>query len=340
MARKILTSSMTPAGSNFHYYQIPKGMLKVTIKETPASSGQFEVKAEKHIIPDPDNRQFLQYHANAFSDDKIDIQFTTEGFLKRIDTTMEDKTGAVVEAVVDTVAQVVKGAVGLRSLDGQERIWFEETIDPFNEATMERVNAITQKIGPGFELSVKSLATQPSSREAEPPAAGEELAASRFGIFCRPIEPYEFIIKSGTLEQRQLVMLPHHEVMHFVEIPYARFVSNKFTMEFNDTAYPTSIHVEKPSQAQALIEIPLRIIKAIMEIPASIFRFRIDYNTQKLGSLQSEESFKAALRQREENEARLREEAANARNAATQAQAELKDAQSEIRTLQTNFANS
>lgn len=332
MARKILTSSLSAAGSNFHYYQLPKGMLKVSVIQN--AQGQSRIEAQELIIPDPAHRHYFQYHANAFSDDRIDIKFTPQGFLKRIDTTMEDKTAAVVEAVVDTVAEVVKGAVGLKSV-GQDQTIFEETIDPFDETTMARINGVMKDLGVNFELSIQSLGGLETEEVFE-----KEVGENKFGIFCRSIEPYEFIVRLGKQERRQLVMLPHHKITHFVEIPYARFVANKFTMEFNDTGYPMSIHVEKPSQALAAIEMPLRIIKAILDIPAQIFKFRIDYNSQQLGSLQSEESLKAAIRQREENEKRLLEEAAKSRETQNQQARSIEELENEMNNLKGLVGNS
>lgn len=340
MARKILTSTASPANSNFHYYHLPKGMIKVSVTRTQQPGGRLvhNIVAAETVIPDPAHRYFFTYHANAFSDDRIDIQFSKDGFLKRIDTTMEDKTGAIVEAVVDAVAEVAKGAVGLRSLEGKEEQLFEETIDPFDEAAMRRLNDVMQAIGAGFEVALKPL-HQAEETAAASEAVDPEIANRRFGVFCRPLEPYEFIVKLGDQERRQLLMLPHHQTVHFVEIPYANFVTNKFTMEFNEKGYPLSIHVEKPSQALAIIELPLRVLKAILEIPAQLFQFRINYNNQRVQTLQSEQTLQAAIQQKEANEQRLREELEQTKRAESEARNKLDEVEAEKRTLQARMAN-
>ncbi|RMG28431.1 MAG: hypothetical protein D6730_05575 [Bacteroidetes bacterium] len=342
MARKILTSTSYPAGSNFHYYHLPKGMLKVTVMEIPLAGGRknYDISATEVMIPDPQQRYFFRYHANAFSNDKIDIQFSKEGFLKRIDTTMEDKTGAVVDAIVDTVAEVAKAVTGLRSV-GEPVKLFEEIIDPFDEATMSRINGMLAQVGNGFTLGLEPLVATQASGESSSLESGPETptGANLFGVYCRPVEPYQFIVRSGNVEQRQLVMLPHHEVVHFVEIPYARFVTNKFTMEFNDTGYPISIHVEKPSQALAIIEMPLRVIKAILDIPAQIFQFRINYNNQRLQSVKSEQALQQALQQREAQNRQLQQQASQAEAAETVARAKIEELEGTVRTYQERLAS-
>ena len=302
MSRRILTSSRSPQEGNLHYYHLPKGMLLVKVSRS--SQGAHNIDATATHMPDPDRRYFFQYHVNPYTHDVIDIEFTKEGYLKKIDTAIEDKTVDIITKVAELAEEAAK-TTALRDVGGM--VVYEATIDPFDPEAMARVNRDFESLNIGYTLDIT-----PMRRNEDTVAIFEAEAAESLGVYCRPMEPFEIIVRKGQAERRKIVKLPHPDIIHFIQIPSARFVNNKFLMEFDEAGYPFHIHVEKPSPALAVMEIPIRIAKAILEIPAKIFQFRINLNNEKTKVLQSEEK----LAQYQETRAASEQVAASAERAA------------------------
>ncbi len=283
MARKILTSSRLPQDGNLHYYYLPKGLLELTVSRRKfEGNSMIEVDTKERYIPDPDHRYYLCYHANPFTHDKIAIEFHESGFLKKLSATIEDKTLEVIDKVFKVGEEGGKALVGLRSLAEKEPI-HKVTIDPFDDDDMQRLNNELELLNTGMTVSISSM-----KRTDDLPTEYKAPEKTDHGIFCRPSEPYEIIVQSGRVEQRQIVILPNPNIIHLIHLPSTRFVSNEFLVECGPLGYPTKINLGKPSQALQILEIPLKILQAIIRIPAEIFQFRINYNTDKQSLRESE----------------------------------------------------
>ncbi len=276
MPNKILTSTLSVQEGNLHYYHLPKGLLQIELIQL--ADGNQIIDSKVITIPDPKHRYYLTYHANAFSSDVLDIEFTQKGFLKSIKTKIKDESLQIAQEVANSVKEgvgVVAG-VGYRGLEGRKTL-FAATFDPFDELALKRTNYNLERHG--YQLDIQSIGYI-SDPESE---SGDKFpipSPKKIGVYCRPVETFELILKSGELEQRDLITLPHPHLVHFIEIPNARFVQNTFVMNFDENGYPNSIHLEKPSQALALVKVPVNILKAILEIPAKIFSFRFNYDNQ------------------------------------------------------------
>lgn len=313
MPRAILSSSLSPEKGNLHFYYLPKGMLEISVSKVEREGNSLlEVNAKERIIPDPDKRYYLQYHANPYSDDKLDIVFTPEGYLKKLDAAIEDKSIAILDKVVSIAEEAAKVVVGVRGLDERRIEMYKAVIDPFSAVHLRRVNDELAQLSTGLEISLESLSGR-SDQGAEVSAESgisivnesDNLHQDVLGIVGRPVEMFDFIARSGNAIQRQMVALPHPNLLHLIHIPSTRFVANKFLLECNDTGYPVHIHLEKPSQALAIMDVPLRVVRAIAEIPAKLFQFRINYNNEKA---KAEASESALLKQREAELAAAKDE--------------------------------
>ena len=84
-------------------------------------------------------------------------------------------------------------------------------------------------------------------------------------------------------------------MLEFIEIPTASFVKTEFEITFSNEGYPTYIHINKPSSALALIQVPLSIIRSIVEIPAPLFQFRINMNNMKSQAIKSDYDYRRAV---------------------------------------------
>jgi hypothetical protein len=62
-------------------------------------------------------------------------------------------------------------------------------------------------------------------------------------------------------------------------ITRAAFVRKVTNLTF-DSGVLTEIHIEKPSEALAFMEIPLTIAKAILSVPAELIQLKINYSSR------------------------------------------------------------
>lgn len=255
----------------------------------------YEIEVEESHMPDPDQRFFFHYHQNAYTDDKIQVEFSKEGYLKRLSTTVEDKTGEIIEKVLSAGEEVVKATTFFRG-EGA-RVVYEATIDPFDAASLERVHRDLGALKIDYRLEMVPL-----RKREDTPAAYDASAGSLLGVFCRPQEPFEVIVKKGDMERRKLVMLHHPDLIHFIELPAVRFVSTSFVLECNESGYPVKMELTKPSQALAAIDLPLKVLRALIALPSKLFQFRINYNNEKAQVAESDKKYEALMKQMKEQE--------------------------------------
>ena len=295
MATHPLTSTANPIQGNFLYYYLPKGIIHL---EIITSSEGVAVSSKLEMVADPDHRYFLKYSGNAFSSDAIDIEFTENGFLRKVGTTIEDQTVKVAEKVIElaeTAAQLGAGPT-TRSLGPEKQPVkvFSGPVDPFDEEEMASVNKILGEHG--FKVAL-----EPLGKKKREEGVDAEKTQGRFGIFCRPKETFKWVVSVGDESQVELLTMPNGNMLHFIEIPNASFAKNSFEISFDDFGYPVKIHLEKPSQALAIIEVPIKILQSIISIPSKLFSFRVNYNNEKKKALQEELAFEE-FRQKYEND--------------------------------------
>ncbi|MEM7655271.1 MAG: hypothetical protein AAF399_04015, partial [Bacteroidota bacterium] len=286
MARNILASVSGSANGNLYGYQLPKGLVPLTIIKEKGIF-RFEV-GEVVIVPDPDQQYFFKYQPSPFTSDELNIQFSSEGFLSSLKIAVDDQTGEFISKVVDlgsAIASVVSGpGGGTRSVgqadEGPQEI-FSGTIDPFDKSQMEGLNQLLARHGNELEMEARVLGKRQIS-------ASDTLGESVSGVYCRPLASCELGLTQGKARTVQVLRMPNPEVLHFVEIPQAPWVKTEVDIQFNELGYPLSIHILKPSSAVAMIQVPLDIIQAIIELPTKLFQFRINLGNQRADAVEAQ----------------------------------------------------
>ena len=289
MARTFLASSSQADRGNLHAYYLPRGLVTLTIKKQTADglTRYLMETGEVEIAPDPAQLYFFRYEPGWFSHDDVTLEFQENGLLRSVGTVIEDQTGAFLEQAITLGTSLTRvladpglPAVGTRSAEGMvETLLFEGKIDPLDPADLAGLQAALQQDQPGLRFEAKALTPAATSSSAAPRESA--------GIFCRPPAPCELALYLGDVLQGRLILtLPHKEVLHFVEIPQAPWVKTQFTILFGATGYPVKIHLDKPSSALEFIKFPVSLLKAILEIPASLFKFRVDLEGNRQAAAQ------------------------------------------------------
>ncbi len=272
MARQLFISSTDPGIGNFHYYNLPKGLIEITLED----NGSYSFKVEKKIVPDPDHRYFLQYTNTGRSNDKVNIKFNEEGYLSYVNIDSEDAALKVIEKVVESIKEAV--LPGTRGIGDAPNILIKETFDPFNEKEVAAVVAKFQRIKglETFFIDFKSLAKKKMKAKT---------ADSQYGILCKPMELCEFRYgirgdaekNESDSDTQMLLQLPHPDVTHLISVPNAPFVKSVLTIQFNEYGYPNDINIDQPSWWLEVAGMPSKILKGLFALPSQLIQLRVNY---------------------------------------------------------------
>lgn len=267
----ILTSSKSAIGSNFNCYFLPKMMLKLTVNAKVLNDKilSYKIDHEKVLVADPAHRYYLTFNASAWSDDTVKIEFSPEGFLKRIETITDDKTGAIIEKLAELGTKIAEAVAMIPEFVDRDmaetKMIYTTVFDPFNLVEMQRVNQ---------ELAAINKTVSIEARLIDVADIDDKKGVINFdkpvgGIYARPIASAELTMKAGTSIQRHLFTLPHPLKVHFVALTRPRFIKSSFTMDF-DMGFPKSIAVQRPSQLLSILQVPINVLSTILALPSKL----------------------------------------------------------------------
>ena len=288
----ILTSSKSAFGSNFNCYILPKGLVKLKLfRAAQVKDGQtrYAFRFEHEIIQtaDPRHRYYLQYRYNAWTDDTVSVDFTPEGFLSKVYTLTEDKTGEILGKIGELgkqIAGIISGIPDFVDRDiAREVLVYQVTFDPFISTELEQVNQELERFkspnNPSFfpSVEIRLFDEQESTMSIGKPILQTD---NGNGIFCKPMAAAELTFKAGKSAERHYITIPHPYKVHLVEVERPRYIKYSFTMEF-DKGFPKSISLTRPSQLMAFVNIPIKVLSSIFSIPSKLLPFNINLDNTK-----------------------------------------------------------
>lgn len=307
----LLYSTERPSAGNLHYYHLPKGWLKLQlIRQTVMKKESLKVKLTEKILTDPSKNYYLQYKPTFSSQDKINLSFSPDGFLKCISTEKEypsweellnnnltNKHGKV-KSVPEANPQL--GFI-------QEELLWETLFDPFDPEAVAEVNEYLKTYDEKLEIGIDDLGQGEAFDHSE--GAGKELKP---GIFCRPRVPIHAQVRTARGIEKQVLSLPHEGRTHFIEIPASQMVHSKLKIDFDDLGFPNEIAIEKGSFALALVQTPIRMLRSLVNIITEVFQVRINWKTLATQAIESDSRYQEALSKAEQMELKAEQEALKA----------------------------
>lgn len=291
MPASILSSSLRPGQGNLPAYNLPKGLLKLSLWQNPNFQNPevpiFELRQELKIIPDPDHRYYLRYTNPGNYSDTLSVNVSAEGYLTSIDATSEDATPEIVQNLLDMIKQAAIPSLppsGSRSADGALTMpveIFQATFDPFDAEELTEVNNAIRALVGEFSLNVKVLGK--NGTEKHQPGSDIE------GIACRPMCTAELRFNMRGAQRSQLIEnFPHPHVVQVIALPRAPFVKSTVKLAFTPLGYPISVQLDHPSWVAAATRLPGRILSGIISLPAQLVQLKLNYSSERLQ--QKEES--------------------------------------------------
>ncbi|MFN0200487.1 MAG: hypothetical protein ACKVTZ_03155 [Bacteroidia bacterium] len=246
-------------------------MLKLTVTAKVLNDKilSYKIDHEKVLIADPAHRYYLTFNASAWSDDTVKIEFSPEGFLKRIETITDDKTGAIIEKLAELGTKIAEAAAMIPEFVDRDmvetKMMYTTVFDPFNLVEMQRVNQELAAINKSVSVEVRLI----DVADIDDKKGVINFDKPVGGIYARPIASAELTMKAGTSIQRHLFTLPHPLKVHFVAMTRPRFIKSSFSMDF-DMGFPKSIAVQRPSQLLSILQVPINVLSTILALPSKL----------------------------------------------------------------------
>lgn len=294
----ILISSKSDLGSNINCYFLPKALVQLKVyRAEQLVNGQrkYAFRFEHKITQTADTRHryYLSYTPSAWTDDQVSVEFTPEGFLRRVQTVTEDKTGDILDKIAELGKQIAQVVTGIPEFVDRgvapEVLVYEVTFDPFIAKELEQINTELESLkspaSPNFYPAVEIRLIE----ENENGGMGKLVSNTEtgYGIFAKPMAAAELTFKAGRGMERHYITLPHPYKVHLVEITRPRFIKYSFAMDF-ENGFPKSINIQRPSQLLALMNIPVRFLSTLFSIPSKLLPFNVNLDNTKAAALQSQ----------------------------------------------------
>lgn len=289
----------------FGSYFLPKSMIPV--KVTQVDNAPFQIVVSQPVA-DADRRQMfcLDYLASPLADDTMTvIRDQNLGVLVKVGSDNDDKSKDIALTALEIGLigatgnpNVTRKASIVTDADTDKTILADFMVDPFDRTRLAEINAVLTGVY-GYCViieghtvgneNVQSYCNAPfkygryvkvSPDDALPAMRPDEMSR---GILYKPNQTHQMVIfrrrdpQSRTpwqIFQTKRVEMPNISPIFSVGVERSAFVFRKTTLLF-DKGVLKDITIEKPSEALSFVEIPLRVVQAVTQIPAEIIKVRV-----------------------------------------------------------------
>lgn len=298
------------------------------LAEVTANRGKMEQSVFlKPLPPVPDHRYryAIQHKTSMVRDDVIKLTVSS-GMLTSSVSESTGQAGALLVNLVSSIAGVKSPtrsmAFSVQSpADTCKPFTFSRTFDPTDEAEVRAMAAALATesqdalllLQEGAEVAVAAPAL-PAPAPALPVATPVQKAADTkkvmasevlMGLAYRAPRLAHIEVKAKDSVQCTTVTKPAYASLsttvpdatslYVLPVDAGSFTKSKVEYAFKD-GMPITFNLDHPSQAVTIARLPVEILKAIVEVPASILKLRVDYDSSANALTKAElESLKAQL---------------------------------------------
>ena len=288
-------------------YYLPVGRIGLDLVEYSIEKGgkkeiidyRIEIK-ESNFDPDPNHRHLLKFNASIMSSDHLCVTRTSSGLLKSIQFVSSDQTDDILVRLAETavtasllVAGVPTGPAPLGAFlkaipaEAKPTTIYSAVIDPLEE---QEIRAFSNAVAALTKDNLQNVA----AKQKAPPSImgflaskdavqinvtrGDELKRFRKSAECNTngvcfrtkVKIPVALTFYGMPHVQKVVELPDYRFIGTVNIERAGMVHKTTKVGF-DNGFLQSFNVNKPSEGVAAATLPLRIMSAILDVPAGFF---------------------------------------------------------------------
>jgi hypothetical protein len=305
-SNRIDQHSADECSSTLGHYFLPKRYLRVEVTQTPPAQPVLTL-ARGESYADPRYKYCLAFNGSPLAEDTIAVERyeaptgRSRGLLKTVSSQAADKTKDVIEAALDTAVVGITGNPNLTERTAfaprlKDFKLLSRAFDPFDWAELASVNGELADLGycikfdapragePGFVSGCGRSNSSVVKAEQDPWHPVAPLVQERHGIFYRPNLLRKFVVlfnndRDGRGAWREVqnysFLMPNEAPIFSVEVTRSLFITKKTTLAFSEGVLQ-DVTIDKPSELAGFVEIPLRVVEAVMEIPAQIVKVRIN----------------------------------------------------------------
>lgn len=294
-------------------YFLPKTYLNISVEETGPTDVRVQTLTPVRL-PDRRRSYCLDFLGSPTSNDKLAIVKTASQLLSKITANAEDRSEEILKTIADTGFALAKAAAlrseaGLQAAGLKRR--YKDTFDPFDPASMRVLNDNLRSFGlcvvvPGQDevVSLAHLSSvcerKLSRRErdrlllgsgstgelAYREGGGAALPAASYnrGILYRPRLPYAVYVltqKNRKLAggwqilDKSMIAMENEAPILSVGVNRTFFATRTTTLDFEEGML-RDVTIEKTSELESFVKVPLHIAQAIVNLPAQIIQLKIN----------------------------------------------------------------
>jgi len=302
--KDLLRSSIEPSskGSLLGIYYLPETILAITVRvkilmeidssnsinSTKVISQEFKI-SRKHKA----NYQvpiYLNYFANPFADEKVELKINKDGLLTDVEGSSDNRLEDIFFSLTDFNSELNTGLEGMFAFKRKTktvRILERSFVNTFEISVIELLKQKTKNIPWDItmfaddDLDISTQVSANFSLNAKPiqPSSTTKISAlkNKSGIVF-PLEvPLDIEIRSGIpgLSKHEFNISAYHSDNYFlVPIKTTPFAHRKHVLKILEGKLK-SHSLDNPSSISGLANIPVRMAKSVMSIPAELFSIRI-----------------------------------------------------------------
>lgn len=241
----------------------------------------------------PDNRYpiALKYCPNIFSNDDLTFSISAEGLVEGINITAEDRIAAIIGQITDAPKETLSAIrqVGAQTeIPGMTATITTETKEYTNDFLVLNEEIRARQADRRWVIPIDGTANKATAVTASftlkfPAGALGELKATdkNFdGILTRPFKTIIMEIfrndnGTGTPDAKYQVRIPDENRLICVPVSRGAFIKKVYGMKMVNGNLSENV-INKPSQVEGFVAIPIKIAKAIATIPSHLLQFRIE----------------------------------------------------------------
>lgn len=274
------------------------------LEQVKANLGKIEQSVVlKPLSPVPDHRhRYAIQHKSSMARDDIIKMTMGSGMLN---SSVSESTGQAGALMINLVSSIVGVRTQPKSLtasvdalaDSCRAFTFTRTFDPTDTAEVEAM-AIALGVESQDSLQLVYEGQEVNVAAPVPPVVAPPLPApvpkveapqaTLQGLAYRAPRLASIEVKAKDSANCKSVTkptyaslaatVPDSTTLYVLPVEAGSFTKSKAEYAFKD-GMPISFNVDRPSQAVAIARLPVDIMKAIVEVPASILKLRVDYDS-------------------------------------------------------------
>lgn len=244
-------------------YYLPKQLYNVTYTQTEECEFGLSIEAGA-LVADTKHRYVLSPIQSGFRDDTFKFDTNTNGLLTKSKTTATGVGDKIIISIAETAA-----ALGIMGVDGQkcQAVKAVNAIDPTLESDRDAVDFLASRAN-------RTIIWDPALDDAE-----QDVSDDFNGVYYRRALPYQMVV--GCLEaagancvpQAISLSLPQGSPTERLQPLGSAFATDSDEFTFTNGML-TSADSARKSEFTTIASLPLKAIKAVLEVPADLLTLR------------------------------------------------------------------